>query len=170
MLTLSQSTDHPRDDVSRFTLDLRTPTRFTLALRIPAWAGQATRVTLNGRPLPATLSPGSFFRIDHLWRPGDRIALFLDQTLRLEPLNAAHPELVALMRGPRVLFAASELDAPMSRADLFKPFTAIGDEPSGCITERLVRLRQAAPTRACRCMVALSTCDIIPKTEHHVDA
>jgi DUF1680 family protein len=132
-------------------LDLRTPTRFSLALRIPAWAGPATHVTLNGHPLPATPSPGSFFRIDQLWRAGDRIALFLDQTLRLEPLSTAHPELVALMRGPRVLFAASNLDAPLTRADLltvqrdpadaevwrgaagghdvaFKPFTAIGDE------------------------------------------
>jgi hypothetical protein len=150
-LTLTQNTDYPRDDVSRFTLDLRTPTRFSLALRIPAWAGPATHVTLNGHPLPATPSPGSFFRIDQLWRAGDRIALFLDQTLRLEPLSTAHPELVALMRGPRVLFAASNLDAPLTRADLltvqrdpadaevwrgaagghdvaFKPFTAIGDE------------------------------------------
>jgi len=152
MLTLTQDTDYPRDDVSRFTLDLRTPMRFTLALRIPAWAGPATRVTLNGRPLSATPSPGSFLHIDHLWRAGDRIALFLDQTLRLEPLSAAHPELVALMRGARVLFAASDLDASMTRDDLlavrrdpadaevwrsaaggrevaFKPFTAIGDEP-----------------------------------------
>jgi hypothetical protein len=151
MLTLTQHTDYPRDDVSQFTLNLRTPTRFTLALRIPAWAGPTTRVTLNGRAFSAIPAPGSFFRIEHLWRPGDRIALILDQTLRLEPLSAAHPELVALMRGPRVLFAASELDAPMIHADLlkvrrdpvdtevwwgsaggrdvaFKPFTAIGDE------------------------------------------
>jgi hypothetical protein len=120
MLTLTQDTDYPRDDVSRFTLDLRTPTRFTLALRIPAWAGPATRVTLNGRPLSATPSPGSFLHIDHLWRAGDRIELFLDQTLRLEPLSAAHPELVALMRGARVLFAASDLDASMTRADLWR--------------------------------------------------
>jgi len=151
MITLTQSTDYPRDDASRFTLDLRRPTRFTLAFRIPAWAGPATRVTLNGRPLPATPSPGSFFHVDHLWRAGDRIELILDQTLRLEPLSAAHPELVTLMRGPRALFATSNLDAPMTRADLlaarrdpvdaevwrgatggrdvaFKPFTAIGDE------------------------------------------
>jgi uncharacterized protein len=117
MITLTQNTDYPRDNVSRFTLDLRTPTRFTLALRIPAWAGPTTRVTLNGRAL-TTPSPGSFFRIEHRWRAGNRIALFLDQTLRLEPLSAAHPELVALMRGPRVLFAVSEPDVPTTRADL----------------------------------------------------
>jgi hypothetical protein len=67
--------------------------------------------------------------------------------MRLQAITPSHPELVALMRGPRALFATSALEAPLTRAALitarrdartaelwrvgdvqFRPFTAVGDE------------------------------------------
>lgn len=71
-------------------------------------------------------------------------------TPRLEPLNAAHPEVVALLTGPLVLFPIGHGELQMSRAQwlsarqradshwvvsspagehVFKPFAAIDDEP-----------------------------------------
>ncbi|HMA49302.1 MAG TPA: hypothetical protein VKP60_06080, partial [Magnetospirillaceae bacterium] len=146
-VTLTQQTDYPRGDRIRFRLGLSSPARFALAFRIPAWAGPATRLTVNGRREAVSLRPGRFARIERSWRPDDQIELTIDQGMRLEAITPSHPELVALMRGPRALFATSALEAPLTRADLLaarrepgtsdlwragevqlKPFTAIGDE------------------------------------------
>ena len=55
---LTQQTQYPTANESALHLQLTSNERFTIALRIPAWAGPATRVTINGRsadlhPLPA---------------------------------------------------------------------------------------------------------------------
>lgn len=63
---------------------------------------------------------------------------------RLEAINAQHPDTVALVRGPLVLFPVGEQRVPLTRAQLlavrregsetwvagtqqFTPFTSIGD-------------------------------------------
>jgi DUF1680 family protein len=145
-MTLTQETDYPRGDAVRFRLGLSSPARFALAFRIPGWAGPATRLMVNGRREAVPLKPGSFARIKRTWRSDDRIELVIDQGMRLEAIAPSHPELVALMRGPRALFATSALEAPLTRASLlsarrdgtadvwragevqFRPFTAIEDE------------------------------------------
>jgi DUF1680 family protein len=95
------------------------------------------------------VKPGTFFVQSRQWKHGDKLEIVFDMTSRLEPLNAAHPEMVALLNGPRVLFPIDAPEAPLARADLlaarqrkgdewsaktaagdlrFKPFTAIGSE------------------------------------------
>lgn len=151
VVSLTQTTDYPAGDSVRLTLDLRKPARFALALRIPAWAGPRSAIAVNGQPLGIRLAPGRFARIDRVWKANDEVVLKIDQGFRLEPLSAARPNLVALMRGPRALFATGMLDAAVTRADLlavrpqpsqkelwlvaaggaripFRPFTAIGEE------------------------------------------
>jgi hypothetical protein len=82
---------------------------------------------------------------------GDRIELGLDLPVRLEPIDAEHPNTVAVVRGPLVLFAVEGTSASVSRqqllaaerrpgeaawrvttssgAMLFRSFSAINDEP-----------------------------------------
>jgi hypothetical protein len=147
-VTMTQETAYPREDAARFELALTKPVRFTLAFRIPGWAGPATRLSVNGRRLAAPPPAGRFAEIERVWHPGDRLELILDQRLRLEPLSSSHADRVALMHGPRALFALSHLEATPTRADLlsarpnpsgddewrtdggllFRPFTAIADE------------------------------------------
>lgn len=141
---LEQRTDYPLTDHSR--LELRSGAgRFTLRLRIPAWAGPATRVLVNGTAASGAVA-GRFFTLDRDWQQGDRIELRFDMPLRLEALDAHHPDLVALLVGPLVLFPLEPGDRPTTRADLLsakrqsdatwktagglrlKPFMAIGDE------------------------------------------
>jgi len=145
-VVVTQHTDYPVTNTSRFTLDLPAPASFGIALRIPRWAGPATQVKLNGKPM--AVKPGSFFVQTRQWKHGDKLEIVFDMRSRLEPLNAAHPDMVALLNGPRVLFP---IDAPetLTRADLlaarqgkgdawsaktaqgelrFKPFTAIERE------------------------------------------
>jgi uncharacterized protein len=60
---------------------------------------------VNGKLFAADPQPGTWRRIDHGWKNGDRIELSLDMPLRLQPLDPQHPNLVALMHGPVALFA-----------------------------------------------------------------
>ena len=134
---------------SDFTVSAQRPARFTMRFRIPEWAGPATSVSVNGRPAAVHIVPGKFAEIARLWRDGDRVAIHFDMPLRLEPLNGAHPEMVALMTGPLVLFPIADEAGQLSRSELLsatpdsdgwkvsasdrkvrlKPFAAITDEP-----------------------------------------
>lgn len=95
--------------------------------------------------------PGRFVTIFRQWRIGDRVVLELPRTIRLQSIDAAHPEVVALLCGPLVLFPIIDNGSPLSlsRAQLlaaqqtqdqlweagtaagsakFRPYTAIDDE------------------------------------------
>ena len=102
---LTQQTQYPTANESALRLQLTNNERFTIALRIPAWAGPATRVTINGRSADLHPAPGTWLRINRTWRNNDRIELSFDMPLRLVPLDNNHPNLAALMRGPVTLFA-----------------------------------------------------------------
>jgi DUF1680 family protein len=104
-VALTQQTRYPAVGETSLTLTTDRPERFVVALRIPAWAGKATRVAVNGKAAELAIQPGSWAEIDRAWKNGDRIELTLDMPLRLIPLDAQHPNLVALARGPLTLFA-----------------------------------------------------------------
>ena len=148
-VTLTQTTDYPRVNTSRLTLDVKRPAAFTVTLRIPAWAGPKTTIAINGQPWSGTVTAGKFLDITRTWKAGDTIDIAFDMGLRLEPLNAAHPQMVAVMTGPLVLFPVGDSGPALARADYLsataetpdtwtvhaadrtvtlKPFTAITDE------------------------------------------
>lgn len=115
---VTQTTSYPNEDTSVFTVAAERPMRFRLKFRIPGWAGPATTLTVNGKPAGATRIPGRFASVDRTWRDGDKVEIRFDMPLRLEPLNAAHPEMVALMTGPLVLFPVADGANPLSREEL----------------------------------------------------
>lgn len=144
-IVLEQRTDYPLANHSQLEIAAGAG-RFTLRLRIPGWAGPGTRVLVNGRAVAGPIAAGRFIPLQRDWRQGDRVEIRFDMPLRLEPLDAQHPDLVALMTGPLVLFPLETGDQPTTRADLLsatphgpdtwrtaaglrlKPFMAIGDE------------------------------------------
>ncbi|HSU18523.1 MAG TPA: hypothetical protein VLI45_02165, partial [Acidobacteriaceae bacterium] len=104
-VTLTQSTSYPNNGDISLALACERSVKFPLALRVPAWAGPKTRVLVNGRTVPhVSIQPGTWLTLDREWRNGDRVELTLDIPLRLVPLDPAHPDLVALVAGPRTLF------------------------------------------------------------------
>ncbi|HEY4011502.1 MAG TPA: beta-L-arabinofuranosidase domain-containing protein, partial [Acidobacteriaceae bacterium] len=118
-VTLVQTTDYPNSGDIALTLTTDRNRSFPSALRIPAWAGPATRVRINGRTAPgATPRPGTWLTLDREWRNNDRIELTLDMPLRLIPLDAGHPNLVALAAGPRILFVILPAPGTLTRQQL----------------------------------------------------
>jgi hypothetical protein len=146
-LAIVQSGDYPNDGDVRLDIKASRDTRFCLRLRIPGWSlleGSTATLRVNGSPVPLETRLG-FATIQRTWKDGDRIDLNLPMPVRLVPINAHHPDVVALVRGPQVLFALTP-GALLSRGQLlnakrandgywqaggvrFAPFPAIHEAP-----------------------------------------
>jgi DUF1680 family protein len=146
-LTLVQSGDYANDGQVRLDLKANRNVRFRLRLRIPGWSlldGNVPKLRVNGSPVSVETRLG-FATIERTWKDGDRIGLDLPMPIRLVPINAHHPDVVALVRGPQVLFALAQ-QPKLTRTQLlsvtrrddgswhaggvsFAPFTAIHDTP-----------------------------------------
>jgi DUF1680 family protein len=116
-ITVTQTTEYPLSNHVRFRIDVTRPTSFGIRLRIPAWAGAATRIKINGKEDRSSIRPGTFAALNRTWRPGDIVEVTFDMGLRLEPLNDVHPEMVALMSGPLVLFPVEAPDTQLTRQE-----------------------------------------------------
>ena len=147
-VALTQETGYPFDSAVQFQVKTSQARDFTLSFRIPAWANGAT-ISVNGRRLRTEIIPGTFAAIHQQWSSGDRLELNLPMPMQLEPIDRQHPQTVALVFGPLVLFAITDTQPSLTRADLLAakrmdgrswqvktaggplkmlPFTAIEDE------------------------------------------
>jgi DUF1680 family protein len=104
-VAMTQQTSYPETGETALHLKMDRAERFTIALRVPAWAGSQSRVRINGKPSGTAVQPGTWAEVEREWKDGDRIEFSLDMPLRLVPLDAGHANLVALLHGPVALFA-----------------------------------------------------------------
>lgn len=117
---LTQSGGYPLEERAEMVVRCSRPAEFTVSLRIPGWvSGNGAAIRVNGQPVAAKRQRG-FATIERRWSDGDRIALGLPMPLRLEPLNREHPECVAVMRGPLVLFASGGGAGKVSAGELLR--------------------------------------------------
>jgi len=100
-ISLSQKGNYPDDSHVEFKVKSPKTASFAVNLRIPAWTDGAS-VSVNGKR--ESVAAGTFARIDQEWKNGDRIELELPMKSRLEPVDGSHPDTVAVLVGPRVLF------------------------------------------------------------------
>jgi DUF1680 family protein len=116
---LSIETDYPYAAQVSMTLQLPSPQFFTLNLRVPAWA-QGAALLINGKR--QALQTGQFAAIRREWHSADRVELELPDARRLESVDAAHPDTVALLAGPLVLMRlmADAAAAPIRRDSLLR--------------------------------------------------
>ena len=147
-MALTQESLYPFDSLVKFTLKTSQARDFTLNFRIPAWANRAS-VSVNGRSVATDVIPGTFAAIHRTWNDGDHVEVDLPMTSRLEPVDPQHPQTVALLFGPLVLFAITDSQPSPTRSESLKakrldrrtwqvntasgplkflPFTDIGDE------------------------------------------
>ena len=98
---LEQRTAFPREAKTTLIVLEAPETAWPILLRISGWT-KAPRVLLNGRPLEAVADPGSYLRIERVWRKGDRIVLEMPMKLHSEGFSD-RPDVQALLFGPIVL-------------------------------------------------------------------
>lgn len=104
---LTQTTEYPFENTVKMQVATSQPAEFAIHVRIPAWTVDPV-LSVNGKTIPEGVQPGTFAAIKRTWNDGDRIELELPARLRLEPVDANHPKLVALLHGPLVLFAVAD--------------------------------------------------------------
>ena len=145
-IALTQTSAYPHDTEVLFEVKASKAAEFAVNLRIPAWANGAS-VAVNGKR--QAVQVGAFTTLWREWREGDRIEVELPMKARLEAVDAQHPETVGLLVGPVVLFAITDADPQVTRAQLLAakkigaeswqvetvggpmkmlPFTGIGEE------------------------------------------
>lgn len=100
--TITMKTDFPEGESVSLRLALKSKTKFSLALRRPAWAGDGFTVSVNGRPIHDLAAPDSYIVLNRAWKNGDTVTLRLPKALHEEPLPD-NPQRVALLWGPLVL-------------------------------------------------------------------
>ena len=106
-VSLTQISDYPFGGAVKLDMTLSRTRKFAVHLRIPAWAEGAS-IFVNGKSVPALNAPGKFVTIRRAWKNGDRIEMDLPMKLRLEAIDPQHPDTVALLCGPLVLFAITD--------------------------------------------------------------
>ena len=148
-VSLTQKSNYPFESTVQLEVTASKPAKFVMNLRIPAWAEGAT-VSMNGKRIKEEVRAGMFVPIRRKWKTGNRIELELPLRLRLEPIDERHPQTVALLSGPLVLFAMTDSAPAVTGKDLLAaqkvgpqkwqataaggnldllPFTAIADLP-----------------------------------------
>src|SRR6266852_679819 len=116
-VVLTQNSTYPFDGVVQFDVKTSQVREFAMSFRIPEWAAGAS-ISLNGRRIQTPTSPGRFALVLHPLSTGDRVELDLPMTMRIEPIDPQHPQTVALLFGPLVLFAITDAQPVLTRAEL----------------------------------------------------
>ena len=116
-VSLCQRGSYPFDSQIQLELTASRPIEFAVNLRIPSWAEGAS-IFVNGKRASAAVIPGSFVAVRREWKTNDRIELELPLKRRLEPIDVRHPNTVALLCGPLVLFAVTGSTPAVTRAQL----------------------------------------------------
>ncbi len=117
---LKQETKYPFDNKIQIQVSATQPKEYTLYVRIPGWATPNPVLSVNGKRVSSPVEPGTFASIRNTWKDGDLVELELPMPLRLETVDANHPEMVALLQGPLVLFAVAESQPSFDRKALLQ--------------------------------------------------
>jgi uncharacterized protein len=117
---LKQETKYPFDNKVQIHISASVPKEYTLYVRIPAWASPNPLLTVNGKRASSEVQPGTFASIRNTWKDGDRVELELPMPLRLEAVDANHPDVVALVQGPLVLMAVADSQPTFDRDGLLR--------------------------------------------------
>src|SRR5579864_5722980 len=117
---LQQETKYPFDNKIQIQVSASTPKEYTLYVRIPAWATPNPVLMVNGKRVSTEVQPGTFASIHNTWKDGDRVEFELPMPLRLEAVDANHPDIVALVQGPLVLMAVAESQPTLERNALLQ--------------------------------------------------
>lgn len=93
-------TNYPAEGSAVLTVNPAKTARFPLYLRVPEWTARFA-ATAGGQTYKGVA--GQFLAIERDWKPGDRVTVDMDMTVRILPGGPSYPYNVAIARGPQVL-------------------------------------------------------------------
>lgn len=112
-VSLEQTTAYPWEGAIEIKIDVPLSIRFSMMLRIPAWANGA-KLKVNGKVISQKMQAGTYFELNREWNKGDLIELNLPMDVKLMQANpfvenAANQ--VAIQRGP-IVYCLESVDLP----------------------------------------------------------
>ncbi len=119
-VTLTQKTEYPHQPTTSIAMAMDAPAAFPVYVRIPAWAGGKTAISINGKQFLSGAEPGKFATLQRTWANGDRIEIEFDMPVTLEAIDPQHPNLVAPVRGPLALFSLGAVPADLRKQDVLR--------------------------------------------------
>jgi len=128
-LVLSQQTKFPDEETTKLLIEAVKPGAFNINIRYPNWvkAGKL-EIKINGAKVAAEVQPGSYVKLNRVWKKGDQIEVRLPMELTTEELpDSSH--YVAFLHGPIVLAAKTDitdLDNLIGDANQFGGYRARG--------------------------------------------
>jgi DUF1680 family protein len=141
---LKQDTKYPFDNKVQIRVSGSQSKEYTLYLRIPSWAQPKPVLSVNGKRVSEAVDPGTFASIRRTWKDGDRVEIELPMPLRLEAVDANHQNMVAMLRGPLVLFAVADSQPSFDRNELLQAKAsngAMGDWVASAVDGSSVTMR-----------------------------
>ena len=149
-VVVQQQTDYPLGNTVKVSVRSTRRRPFAIYLRVPAWAGDGATISVNDEICHVPVRGGTFSRIERTWGSNDHVELVLPMQVRLQQVDPETSSMVALMRGPLVLFPMAPGSGPFREAELrkarqtsrdewivpsvsgdvrFRPFPSIHEEP-----------------------------------------
>jgi DUF1680 family protein len=116
---LTQQTRYPLDNKIRIQVAASEPAEYALYVRIPGWTLDPV-LSVNGTRVSGEVRPGTFAAVRRTWKDGDVVELELSMPLRVEQVDVQHPDQVALLRGPLVLFAIAPSQPSFEKTELLR--------------------------------------------------
>ena len=101
-LVIRQQTKFPEEDKTSLIIKTAKPLELSIKVRIPYWATNGVKVSINGKPESVSAKPVSYLELKRTWQDGDRIEIQMPMSLNLfrMPDNA---KVATIMYGPVVL-------------------------------------------------------------------
>ena len=115
-LIIQQETDYPNSGRVRISMIPARPQTFSLRLRIPCWAKNAS-VTINGEPYAGDINAGTFLAVRREWKADDVVELEMPMPWRLVQGRQRQAGRVAVMRGPQVFCLNPARNADLAELD-----------------------------------------------------
>jgi DUF1680 family protein len=100
-LVLRQETAFPESDSTKLTVNVKSPVRMALRVRVPGWSKHGS-AKLNGKPVEGFAAPGGYLVVEREWRDGETLEIKLPMGLRTEAMPD-DDTLKAFLHGPIVL-------------------------------------------------------------------
>ncbi len=120
-VTITEETDYPFEEQVRLRISTAKETRFPLYVRIPAWTKNA-RLAINGKPVKFEPTPGTYARIERLWKDGDKLNIDFPMSVKVRQW-AVNQNSVSVDYGP--LTFSLKIDEQYEKRDSRE--NAIGD-------------------------------------------
>ena len=110
---VTQITRFPEEQGTTLVIHAARPVEMAIHLRVPAWAGNGFRVSVNGRRVAGAAKSGTYFTLQRRWREGDRVHVSMPMSLHTQPMPD-NQDMAAVTYGPLVLAGVMDQDdAPL---------------------------------------------------------